>query len=237
MYLVTDDLRVAAFNISYKMKLLKTTLCLLLLSLCRLGYAQQLNTFDADIKTIQNYDKIYQAPDNAILFVGSSSIRKWDDLQEALGSYKVLNRGIGGAYINDITVNLKHLVFAYKVRQLVLYAGENDLAKNEETPDTILNRAVVLYRLIREKLPELPIIYIGLKPSPVRDKYRDKLIASNKLLQQFFAKEKNVEFLDVYPLMLNTDGSYRKDIFQSDMLHMNKTGYAIWENAIKPLLK
>lgn len=217
------------------MNLLKLKLCLLLLSLCVLSYGQS-GAFDADIKTIQNYDKIYQAPDNCILFVGSSSIRKWDDLQEAFGNYKVLNRGIGGAYINDITDNLNTLVFAYKPRQIVLYVGENDLAKKEETPDTILNRTIRIYQLIREKLPGVPIIYIGLKPSPVRDRYRDKLIVCNKLLQQFFAKEPNFAFLDVYTLMLNGDGSYRKEIFQSDMLHMKKNGYAIWEQAIKPLL-
>jgi len=114
--------------------------------------------------------------------------------------------------------------------------GENDLAKKEETPDTILNRTIRLYQLIRAKLPDVPVIYIGLKPSPVRDQYRSKLLVTNKLLQQFFVKQRNVAYLDVYPLMLNSDGSYRKEIFQSDMLHMKRNGYAIWEQAIKPLL-
>jgi len=218
------------------MKPLTIKICLLLITICNVVYGQQRGAFDADIRTIQTYDKIYKAPDHPILFVGSSSIRKWDDMQEALGSYKVLNRGIGGAYINDIIDNLNALVFAYKPRQIVLYVGENDLAKKEETPDTILNRTIRLYQLIRAKLPDVPVIYIGLKPSPVRDQYKDKLLATNKLLQQFFTKQQNVAYLNVYPLMLNTDGSYRKEIFQNDMLHMKRNGYAIWEQAIKPLL-
>lgn len=37
-----------------------------------------------------------------IVFVGSSSIRKWDDLQVSFGSYNVMNRGIGGAVIDNI---------------------------------------------------------------------------------------------------------------------------------------
>jgi len=82
------------------MKSLKIKILLLLLTICNVVYGQQRGAFDADIRTIQNYDKIYKAPDHAILFVGSSSIRKWDDMEEVLGSYKVLNRGIGGAYIN-----------------------------------------------------------------------------------------------------------------------------------------
>ncbi|WP_158795831.1 GDSL-type esterase/lipase family protein [Pedobacter sp. L105] len=217
------------------MKRITLQVCMLL-SFCSTAFSQS-KPFEADIKTIQAYDRIYQTPDNPILFAGSSSIRKWDDLQEAFGAYNVINRGIGGAYINDITVNLKDLVFAYKFRQLVLYVGENDLVRNDETPDSILNRTKVLYNAIRAKLPELPVIYIGLKPSPSRDQYRSKLIAANKLLKEFFAGEKNVKFLDVYPLMLNKDGSYRKEIFQNDMLHMNRTGYEIWEKAIRPLLK
>ena len=91
-----------------------------------IAFAQN-RPLDADIQTIQNYDKIYQTPGNPILFVGSSSIRKWDDLQKTFGNYNILNRGIGGAYINEITVNLRELVFAYKARQLVLYVGENDV--------------------------------------------------------------------------------------------------------------
>jgi lysophospholipase L1-like esterase len=36
--------------------------------------------------------------------------------------------------------------------------------------------------------------------------------------------------------MLSKDGKSRPELFVKDMLHMNKQGYAIWENAVRPYL-
>jgi lysophospholipase L1-like esterase len=36
--------------------------------------------------------------------------------------------------------------------------------------------------------------------------------------------------------MLDKDGKPRRELFVDDMLHMNKQGYAIWEEAVEPHL-
>lgn len=198
-------------------------------------HAQTNPRFWDDVKTIKNYDKMFKVPEHPILFIGSSSIRKWDDLQLKFGNLNVLNRGIGGAVINDITIYLKDLAYDYQPRQIVIYVGENDVVSAEETADTILNRTVRLYNSIRIKMPIVPIIYIALKPSPVRDQFTGKTMQANKLIQHFLSKEANVVFLDVFPLMLK-DGHSRPELFVEDMLHMNQQGYDIWEKAIKPYL-
>ena len=197
--------------------------------------AQISHNFWDDIQTIKKYDKIYQVPDNPILFVGSSSIRKWDDLQVVFGKYNVINRGVGGAVIDDITYYIDDLIFAYKPRQIVLYVGENDLPAENKTPDTILNKTISLYKLIRTKLPDVSILYIALKPSPVRDKYLEKCIKTNNLIRDYFKAEENVTFIDIVPLMLQK-GKPRTELFQQDMLHMKPNGYALWEKAIEPHL-
>ena len=84
-----------------------------------------------------------------IVFVGSSSIRKWNTLQQMFGPYNVINRGIGGAVIDDIRYFLKELVFDYKLRQIVLYVRENDLPVIDRTADTILNKTKSLFSKIR----------------------------------------------------------------------------------------
>jgi hypothetical protein len=66
------------------------------------SYAQSLPGFWDEVQTIKKFDQQYKVPPHPILFVGSSSIRKWDGLQVAFGKYNVLNRGIGGALLNDI---------------------------------------------------------------------------------------------------------------------------------------
>lgn len=189
-----------------------------------------------EVQTIKKFDQQYKVPPHPILFVGSSSIRKWDGLQVAFGNYNVLNRGIGGAVINDIIFYLNDIVFPYAPRQIVLYVGENDLPNEKLTADSILNRTKNLFRLIRTKLPETPIVYISFKPSPSRDKYQDKALRSVQLIQDFLKKEKNVKYVDVYSPMLK-DGKSRPELFVADQLHMNAKGYKIWEDALRQYLK
>jgi lysophospholipase L1-like esterase len=168
-----------------------------------------------------------------VLFVGSSSIRKWDDCTQIFAKYNALNRGIGGAVINDITYYLNDIVFPYQPKQIVLYVGENDLPNETVTPDTVLNRTIHLVKAIRAKLPAVPIVYISIKPSPSRDKFKAKAIASNALIEKFLAGEANTKFVNVYRLMLTKEGQLRPELFVDDMLHMNAAGYAIWRKAVE----
>jgi lysophospholipase L1-like esterase len=220
----------------YQMKKNKYLYLLLLLS--ALGcttFAQGNPPFWDEVQAIKAYDKVYQVPAHPIVFVGSSSIRKWEHLQVAFGKYNVLNRGIGGAYINDITRYLDDVVLAYHPRQIVLYVGENDVTAANETADTILNRTERLFKAIRAKMPEVPVVYIGFKPSPSRDRFVQKTIAANALIRTFIATQSKATFVDVFPLMLK-NGNSMPELFVADMLHMNAKGYSIWEKAVKPYL-
>lgn len=200
------------------------------------AFAQKKPNFWDDVQVIKKYEQMFKPPMHPVLFVGSSSIRKWDDLSTIFAKYTPLNRGIGGAVINDITYYLNDIVFPYQPRQIVLYVGENDLPDSASTPDSVLNRTVHLYQLIREKLPTVSIVYISIKPSPSRELFSEKAIASNALIKKFLSTEKNTSFVDIYPLMLTKEGKNRPELFVSDLLHMNALGYAIWEKAVMPYL-
>jgi lysophospholipase L1-like esterase len=197
--------------------------------------AQTQPPFWDDVQTIKKYDKIYKAPEKPILFVGSSSIRKWDNLLLDFQGYKVLNRGIGGAVVNDITFHLNDLVFSYKPSQIVLYVGENDLPNS--SADTILARTRELFKQIRLNLPETPIVYLSIKPSPVRSQFVAKAAETNRLIKEFLLSDKNAKFVDVYSPMLDKSGKTRPELFLEDMLHMNEKGYRIWKAAVKPHLE
>ncbi len=199
-------------------------------------FAQNKPAFWDDVQTIKKYDQMYKPPVHPILFIGSSSIRKWDDLTQVFAKYNALNRGIGGAVTNDITFYLKDIAFPYQPRQIVIYVGENDLPNAQTTPDSVLNRTVNLYKFIRTELPNTPIIYISIKPSPSRDAFKAKAVASNALIKAFLATEANTKYVDVYSLMLTKDGKLRPELFVEDMLHMNAAGYAIWQKAVEPHL-
>jgi lysophospholipase L1-like esterase len=206
------------------------------LFICGYCLAQTGHRFADEVNTIKNYDKIYETQPNAILFVGSSSIRKWTHLQVAFGSYQVLNRGIGGAVIDDITYFANDLIFAYQPRQIVLYVGENDLPNTNETADTILQKTVMLFKTIRSKLPDVPVVYISMKPSPSRDQFQQKCAQANALIRSFLATQPNTKYVDVFTPMLK-NGKSRPELFVGDRLHMKPEGYVIWENAVQPYLK
>jgi len=207
-----------------------------LFAFVKLTYAQTQHAFWQDVQTIKAYDQMYQPPVNPVLFTGSSSVRKWDDLEYAFADYHALNRGVGGTVINDLIYYTDDLIFAYHPRQIILYIGENDLPDEKTTADSVLNRFTSLYEKIRAKLPNVPIAYIAMKPSPSRDQYMEKAKAANLLIKNYLAKQHHASFIDIYPLMLNKAGKSRPELFVEDMLHMNKQGYALWEEKVKPYL-
>ncbi|MDB5003907.1 MAG: family lipase [Mucilaginibacter sp.] len=188
-----------------------------------------------DVQVIKKYDGMFAPPVHPVLFTGSSSIRKWDDVQYTFAEYSALNRGIGGAVTNNIIYYLNDLVFKYQPKQIVLYVGENDLMDKVSTVDSVYNRTMKLYQAIRAKMPEVPILYIGMKPSPSREKFMPMEVDFNARIKNFLASEKNTVFVDVYPLMLN-DGKLRPELYVGDKLHMTKLGYAVWEKAVRPYL-
>jgi lysophospholipase L1-like esterase len=56
------------------------------------------------------------------------------------------------------------------------------------------------------------------------------------MIRAFLQTKKKTKYVDVYTPML-VNGQPRQDIFLQDNLHMNAKGYAIWKEAIAPVLK
>lgn len=200
------------------------------------AFSQEYYRFWDDVQTIKKFDKIYKPNDNPIVFVGSSSLRLWNDVEQVFARCNVLNRGLGGTVINDIIYYADILIFDYQPRQVVIYVGENDLGDGTTPADTIFARTQKLFYIIREKLPDVPIAYISIKPSPGRDYARDILIKTNELVRAYISTQENIEYVDVFKPMINKDGSYRTELFISDKIHMTPEGYRIWEEVLEPYL-
>jgi len=201
-----------------------------------LALGQENPRFWDDVQTIKRFDKIYKPSENSIVLVGSSSIRLWNDSEQIFANYNVLNRGLGGTVVNDITFYADELIFDYNPRQVVIYVGENDLGNGTTPADTIFARTKQLLNTIRTQMPEVPIAYISIKPSPGRDYAKDILIKTNELMRAYISTQQNMDYVDVFKPMVNKDGSYRMELFVSDKIHMTPEGYKIWVKALKPYL-
>jgi lysophospholipase L1-like esterase len=211
----------------------------IILACCSLtACAQEPPPFFQDIQQFKQQDKLNPPPQNAILFVGSSSFTKWTDVQHYFPDYKIINRGFGGSSLKDVIRYANDIIISYKPKQVVIYCSDNDFAGNEQlTPAELVERVKQLFFIIRKGLPGANITYISIKPSPSRSRFMQKEEIANKDIQQFLATQKNTGFVDVYHLMLNDAGKPIPSIFLEDSLHMNGDGYAIWKKALQPVLK
>lgn len=184
-----------------------------------------------DMRDFRMSDSLNKPAKGLYLFVGSSSIRMWDNLAQSFPNKKTLNRGFGGSTIPDVIENIETVIYPYNPKHIVIYVGENDIAQGVSADET-LKRFTELYLRVRERFPTTPITYISIKPSPSRDQFKSVVQEANRLISDYIAKQKNIRFLDVYSRMLNDDGSY-KPIYLEDQLHMNQQGYEIWRKALE----
>ena len=173
-------------------------------------------------------------PKGAVLFIGSSSIRLWDTLASDFPGVSVINRGFGGSEIRDSTWYAGRIVVPYVPRQVVLYAGDNDLFSGRSPVQLRADFRAFVQR-VRRDLPKAEIAYIANKPSPSRANLLDLQRQANALIKADAARLK-VDFIDVFTPMLDAQGQPREELFLQDRLHMNPAGYEVWKQAIGPYL-
>lgn len=216
------------------MKLYRT----LLFILTTLSFsATMAQPFSDEIREFKKQDSIHFPPKEAILFVGSSSFRFWQDVSNYFPGYTIINRGFGGSSLPDVIRYGDEIIFPYQPKQIVIYCGENDLAGSDTvTGNTVFERFKTLFELIRSRLPGEDIVFVSLKPSPSRENLLKKMQEANLLIKTYLSIQTHAHFVDVYHKMLNADGSLRKDLYRDDMLHMRPKGYAIWQKEIAPYL-
>lgn len=181
-------------------------------------------------------DRQKAPPPGGVLFIGSSSIRLWDNLETDFREARVvIKRGFGGSRLTDCVKFLDKLVIQYRPRQVVLYAGDNDLAEGS-TPQQVLERVEAFAQRLHTRLPETEVSFISIKPSPARRALIPKVRAANELVREYALAHPGVDYIDVFTPMLSTDGSPRRELFRQDALHLNEAGYALWRSIIRPHL-
>jgi lysophospholipase L1-like esterase len=189
--------------------------------------------WERDIQAFETADQTNPPPRSAILFVGSSSIRLWKSLAADFSGLQVINRGFGGSQMSDCVRYADRLVLPYRPRQVVVYAGDNDLAAGK-SPQQVLDDFRAFVARVRGALPETRISYIAIKPSPARAKLMESMRQTNRLIAQYAQAQPGVQFIDVFTPMLGEDGQPRPELFAPDKLHLNEKGYDLWTATVRP---
>jgi lysophospholipase L1-like esterase len=196
----------------------------------------QAGPWDGALKTFEEED-LRRSPDSGgVVFVGSSSIRLWTGLETQWRDLPVIKRGFGGSRLSDCVQYLDKLVIRHHPRLVLVYAGENDLAEGR-SPSDVLAQFTALVRGIRKELPQTRVAFISIKPSPARESLIPEVRETNRLVEQYVAATPSLEYIDVYSPMLDELGHPRQELFRSDALHLNDSGYALWKSVITPHLR
>ena len=172
--------------------------------------------------------------ENEILFLGSSSIRKWPT-SSYFNDLLIINRGFGGSHISDVNYYFNSIAVHYKPRIIVLYAGDNDIA-GRKTPEQVLEDYIDFVNLVRKHLPQTKIIYLPIKPSPSRWSMWKDMKQTNRLIKLYTDSDHMQYYTDTATPMLNSQGKPLRDLFVADSLHLSKTGYDLWSRILKPVL-
>jgi lysophospholipase L1-like esterase len=192
--------------------------------------------FINEIRAFKRSDSLHPPVKAPILFVGSSSFALWKNMNDMLKDYPVLNRGFGGSTLLDVQRYVNDIIIPYHPKQVIIYAGENDVAGGDVDAVMVTDRFKKLFNQIRQQLPGVPIVYISMKPSPSREKFLPVIRQGNKMINNFLYQQKNAGFVDIYPKMLDASGNPNRELFLQDNLHMNQKGYDIWKEALLPYL-
>ncbi|MDQ3252402.1 MAG: SGNH/GDSL hydrolase family protein [Acidobacteriota bacterium] len=194
------------------------------------------NKWEAEIKKYEEADRRNPPAKDAVLFIGSSSIRLWQSLAQDFPQVKVLNRGFGGSEIADSTFYVDRMIVPYQPRMILLYAGDNDIANNK-TPQKVVEDYKAFVSRVRQKLPITRIAFISIKPSPARASLLESMRQANEMIKDYVSHDQSLVYIDVFSPMLGVNGKPRPELFGPDNLHMNEEGYRLWKSVIAPYLR
>ncbi|MDR3404057.1 MAG: SGNH/GDSL hydrolase family protein [Chthoniobacter sp.] len=191
--------------------------------------------WEPEIAAFEAKDQQNPPPKGGIVFVGSSSIRKWTTLAEDFPHHQMLNRGFGGSQLIDSVHFADRIVLPYEPRMVVLYAGSNDIHAGK-SPEQVFTDFQAFVDKIHATLPKTEIAYISNAGNPSRWTEVEKVKATNVLIEGYIKDHPGLKFINVFPRMLGSDGLPRPEIFVADRLHMNAAGYKIWTEIVGPYL-
>ena len=189
-------------------------------------------------KDITEIEKRYEEiPDVDIVFIGSSSIRKWVTLEEDFSEYTVVNHGFGGSKVADSTYFYDRLITPFNPEVIVIFAGTNDINGTEWSKTGL--EVFELFKLFYEKSqlenPDVYVYYISISPTKARWSVWEDANEANDLIKAYALTQDKLVFIDTTDDLLK-NGVPNKDILSFDGLHLNEEGYDIWATIIKPIV-
>ena len=191
--------------------------------------------WEKEIAAFERRDRTNPPPTNAVLFIGSSTIRFWTTLAKDFPEQQVINRGFGGSEIADSTHFADRIVFPYAPRAIFLRAGGNDINAGK-SPEAVFADFKDFTTTVHAKLPDVEIFFISCTHTPARWKNRELEKTMNHLIEEYIRQTPHLTYIESGALAIGTNGLPRAELFRKDKLHFNAAGYQLLAETVRPYL-
>lgn len=133
------------------------------------------------------------------------------------------------------------MLTGYNAKRVAIMLGTNNSngSENEEqrisSANVIFESMKLLVAEVREKQPQAKITIQSILPRG--DVNRTDCIARVNTLVRDWTEKEGLDYLDLWPLFRNDDGTQKKELFAKDGIHLTSAGYAIWRDTLECLAK
>ncbi len=190
-------------------------------------YAEKIEEFAA-------YDAKNSFPADATVFVGASSIVRWNTGDRFPGM-PLINRGFGGSQMSDLVYYVQETVLKYAPRTVVVYEGDNDTNAGKRSQQ-ILEDYQEFVQTVLTAQPSTRLVILSIKPSLKRWDVWPHMQESNAAIEAYAQRDARVDFVDIGTALLGAHGEPNPEFFVSDGLHLSAAGYDIWDEIVMEAL-
>ena len=191
--------------------------------------------WEKEISAYEAADRANPPQKGGLLFTGASTIRRWTTLAQDFPRHRVLNRGVGGSEIVDVTHFAERIVFPYAPRMIFFRSGGNDIFHGK-SPEEAFADFKTFVETVHAKLPMTDVVFISQNPTVARASQWEKEKALNALAAAYARAVHHAGYIDVADMVLGPDGQPRLELFVADKLHFSPAGYKLFAERIRPHL-
>jgi len=196
--------------------------------------------WEKQIRAFEKRERKRPTTKRAVVFVGSSTIRLWGALAQDMAPLPTVQRGFGGAKVNDVIHYMDRLITAHDPAMVVLYIGSNDLldfaGNRPKSVEEMQGLYDTLLTRLHDRMPDARIIVLATFPSPLNARRAPQIEAVNEYLHETAEDKPWLELVDGNSALKTSSGDPDRSLFRFDRTHLNRKGYMRWAQILRPKL-
>ncbi|WP_456386015.1 GDSL-type esterase/lipase family protein [Desulfolithobacter sp.] len=164
---------------------------------------------------------------DTLLLIGDSLI-EFGDWPALLPEVNVVNRGLAGETVEDLSVRIGNEVTSVEADAILIMCGTNNLLQGNHYFPAIYRS---MLPRIQNLCPETKLTLTSMLPMALSCPARDDIVMVNQALESI-CREAGCHFLDLVEPFTQYCLPITKPCFLDDGVHLSTRGYRIWAREI-----